>query len=196
MMVVACNTSTCNSIGELRKKYSFLIVGTVPAIKLAAENSKSATVAIISTPSTSKSQVLKKLIKDNCQNINVLNISCKNLENVVEKGKLNNAEVKRLLLKYLTEVKDSNTDQLVLGCTHYVFLKKTIENFIGARIRVIDGNKGIAKQTKSLLLAHLMKNNQRAKGKTLYFSTGNSVKFSKVASKLLKIKVRAKKVAI
>ena len=52
MMIVACNTSTCNSISEVRKKYFLPIVGTVPAIKPAAEKTKSGTVAIIATPST------------------------------------------------------------------------------------------------------------------------------------------------
>src|SRR3989344_6788617 len=99
-MVVACNTATCSAIGELRKKYSLPIVGTVPAIKVAAEKTISGTMAVISTPSTSKSAALKKLIKDNCQGVNVLNIGCQNLENVVEKGELNNAQISTLLLKY------------------------------------------------------------------------------------------------
>src|SRR3989344_9282831 len=69
MMVVACNTSTCYTIDELRKKYPFPIVGTVPAIKPAAEDTKTGTIGVISTPSTSKSEAVKKLIEDNCQNI-------------------------------------------------------------------------------------------------------------------------------
>src|SRR3989344_7038350 len=55
MLVVACNTATCGAIEELRSKYTLPIVGTVPAIKLAAKKTKSRTVASISTPSTSKS---------------------------------------------------------------------------------------------------------------------------------------------
>ena len=63
IMVVACNTSTCNSIAEVRAKYSLPVVGTVPAIKPAAELTKAKSVGIISTPSTSASAVLKDLIK-------------------------------------------------------------------------------------------------------------------------------------
>ena len=209
MMVIACNTATCGAIEELRAQYSFPIVGTVPAIKVAAKKTKSGTVAVISTPSTSKSSTLKNLIKDYCQNVDVLNIGCKNLENEVEKGELNSAEVDKLLLKYLKQVNDSNADYLVLGCTHYPFLKKSIEKIISPRIRLlIDSGRAIARRTQSLLRTYSMKNNhssrtkltteqvKKKKGKTLYFTTGDSVKFSKVASKLLRHHVQAQKIKI
>jgi len=196
MLVVACNTSTCNSIAELREKYSFPIVGTVPAIKPAAEKTKTKTVAVISTPSTSKSQVLQNLINKNCGNMNVVNIGCKNLENVVEEGKLNSAKVNNLLLKYLKKVKGSDVDCLVLGCTHYPFLKENIKRILGPKVLLIDGGYGIAKQTKFLLEIHFMKNNQKRVGETLYLSTGNPVKFSRVAAELLKHPVSAKTITI
>lgn len=196
MMVVACNTATCGAIDELREKYSLPIVGTVPAIKVARDVTKSGTVAIISTPSTSKSEALRKLIKDNCKNINVLNIGCPNLEDAVEKGELNSSEVSELLLKYLKDIKNSKTDYLVLGCTHYPFLKRTISKTLGSRIKLLDSGKAIAKHTKSLLLNYGTENDPKQSSGTLYFTTGDALKFSKVAGKLLKHKVQTKKVKI
>ena len=196
MMVVACNTSTCSSISEVRKKYKLPVVGTVPAIKVAAERTRSGEVAIISTPSTSQSETLKNLIRDYCQGVKVLSIGCKNLEDTVEHGDLNSPEVKKLLSKYLEKVKDSNVDCLVLGCTHYPFLKSSIRKFIKRPIKLIDGGLAIARQTDNLLANYFLENNQKRKGDTLFFTTGDPTKFSKVASKLLKKKVKAKKIAI
>lgn len=196
MMVVACNTATCGAIGELREKYLFPIVGTVPAIKPAAEKTKTKTVAIISTPSTSKSETLKNLINNYCEGVKVFNIGCQNLENTVEEGDFDSLEVSALLSKYLGKVKNSKADCLVLGCTHYPFLKSHIRKFIGRPIQLIDGGKAIAKQTNNLLMNHFLENNQKNKGKTIYFTTGDSLKFSKVASKLLKKKIISKKVKI
>ncbi len=196
MMVIACNTATCGAIDELREKYSFPIVGTVPAIKPATEKTKNGTVAVMSTPSTSKSEIMKKLIKENCQNINVLNIGCKNLENIVEKGSLNSTEVNNLLKRYLKAVVDSDADYLVLGCTHYPFLKKQIQKILGSRINLIDSGKAIAKHTKALLLIHNFKNKKKKDGRTLYFTTGNYKQFAKVATTLLKNKIQAKSVKI
>ena len=196
MMVVACNTATCSALGEMREKFPIPIVGTVPAIKVAGDMTQTGTVAVISTPSTSQSLTMRKLIKNNCENLNVFNIGCQNLEDTVEHGKLNSPQVNKLLKKYLTEIKASKADYLVLGCTHYVFLKKTIGKFVGPRIKLVDGNKAIANHTKSLLSNYFLENSQKKKGKTLYFTTGDPKKFGKVASKLLKTKVKAKKVKI
>lgn len=196
MMVVACNTATCGAIGELRAKYLFPIVGTVPAIKPASEKTKTKTIAVISTPSTSQSETLKTLIKNYCEGIKVFNIGCKNLENTVEEGEFNSTAVDNLLSKYLEKVKNSNTDCIVLGCTHYPFLKSHIKKFIEHPIELIDGGKAIARQTNNLLMNNFLENNKKNKGDTIYFTTGDPVKFSKVATKLLRTKVQAKKVEI
>lgn len=196
MMVVACNTSTCSSIGEVRKKYSLPIVGTVPAIKPASEQTKTKTVGIIATPSTSQSQVLEELIENHCQNIKVINVGCKNLENVVEDGELESIEVKKLLIKYLKKIKKSKADCLVLGCTHYPFLKKAIREIMDRPIKLIDGGKAIARQTGTLLRKYSLNNSSIKKGKSTFFSTGDYHKFTQVASKLLKRRIKAEKVKI
>ena len=130
MMIVACNTATSNTIDELRKKYSFPIVGTIPAVKTAAQKTKTGTIAVISTVLTSKSEALNKLIKEHCQNINTLNIGCKNLVEMVEEGELSGVKVDTLLLNYLKPAIDSNADSLVLGCTHYPFLSNSIKKIV------------------------------------------------------------------
>ena len=196
MMVVACNTATCNAIDDLRAKYKFPIVGTIPAVRPAAKKTESGTIAVICTPSTSKSATLRNIIKNDCGGVNVLNIGCKNLENVVEKGELNSVEANNLLKKYLETVVDSDIDYLVLGCTHYPFLKKSIKKIVGRKVKLIDSGKAIAKRTKALLTGNNLKNNQKRKGKIVYFTTGKHQKFSKVASKLLSKKVVSKTVKI
>ncbi len=196
MMVVACNTATCNAIEEMRSKYSIPIVGTVPAVKVAAKETKSGVIACIATPSTSKSDRLKKIIKDFCENVEVINIGCKNLEDTVEHGDLESMEVNRLLHKYLEKVKNSKTDCLVLGCTHYPFLKKPIRKILGSKIKLIDSGKAIAKRTEWLLENDSIENTQKKRVNTLYFTTGDADKFSKVASKLMKENIRASLVKI
>lgn len=194
MIVIACNTSTCYSIDALRKKYSLPIVGTVPAVKKASEKTKSGSIAVISTPATSKSEVLKKLIKNNCKGIEVFNIGCKNLENAVEAGEIDDARVHGLLKKYLKKIKNSKVDYLVLGCTHYPFLKKSIRKYVNSKIKLIDGGLAIAKRVKFLLKTHSLESG--IKGGTSYFTTGNSAKFERVAGQLLNEKVKSRTVKI
>ena len=194
MFVIACNTATCYTIKELRERYDIPLVGTEPAIKPATLGTKTGTIAVISTPATSKSKTVKKLIKDYADGITVLNIGCKNLENTVEKGSIDNPEVHKLLRKYLEVVKNSRADRLVLGCTHYPFLHTAIKKILGRKIKLVDSGKAIARRTKGLLKTHQIGN--KGKREATYFTTGDVKKFEKVASKLLKHKVFAKKVIL
>ncbi|MBP6883828.1 MAG: glutamate racemase [Candidatus Pacebacteria bacterium] len=191
MMVIACNTATCGAINEIRNRYAFPIVGTVPAIKPAAETTKTGVIGVMSTPSTSKSEVVRNLIRDNCKGVKVFNVGCKNLEDTVEQGEMGNSEVDKLLKKYLREIKASKADRLVLGCTHYPFLKKVIAKMAGPNLKLIDSGKAIAKRTNALLVRNKFKNNQDKKGSLSFVTTGDPEKFRRVASKLLKIKVEA-----
>src|SRR3989344_8244533 len=171
MFVIACNTATCYTIKELRQKYKLPIVGTEPAIKPAARDTRTGTIAVISTPATSKSKTVARLIREFAKGKTVLNIGCPNLENTVEKGRIDDAEVRRLLSKYLSRVKNSKADQLVLGCTHYPFLKGTIRKMLGPKVKLVDSGKAIAKRTRHLLRENKISNAKG--GKTIYFTTGN-----------------------
>jgi len=197
LMVIACNTATCYTIDALRAKYSLPIVGTVPAVKPAGENTKSKIIAVIATPATSKSQALKKLIKDHCKGIKVFNIPCWDLENAVEEGDLGNKRISFLLHKYLEKIKDIKVDYMVLGCTHYPFLKSNIQEIMNSQVTLLDSGLAIAKRTRSLLLRDKMKNkNSKNKGKTIYLTTGDRNRFSRVASQLLGKKIMSEKVKI
>jgi glutamate racemase len=169
LVVIACNTATANTIDALRKKYSVPIVGTIPAIKPAAENTKTGTIAVLSTPATAKSSALKKLIRQYCRGIKVLNIPCPDLVAQIEKGDLDSTKTKKLLEKYLKPVIDSNADHVVLGCTHYPLLKKQMQKILGRKVKIIDSGTAIAKRTKHILQRENIENKTR--GKTIYQTT-------------------------
>ncbi len=169
LVVIACNTATANTIDALRKKYTLPIVGTIPAVKPAAEYTKTGTIAVLSTPSTSKSPALKKLIRDHCKRIKVLNIPCPDLVAQIEKGELNNAKTIKLLEKYLAPAIKYNADHIVLGCTHYPLLKKQIQKIVGKNVTLVDSGAAIARRVKHILQREKMEN--KTKGKTIYLTT-------------------------
>lgn len=188
IIVAACNTATCYALDYLRSKINIPIIGTVPAIKPAVKNTKIGAIGVISTPATSKSQYLKNLIKTHANDLKVINIGCKNLENEIEIGKLNSTNVKFLLKKYLEPIKQSRADVIVLGCTHYPFLKKQIKKIV-PEIQLIDSGKAIAGHTKNILQNNNLIN--KSGGKIDFYTTSNPKFFSKVASSLLKKKIKA-----
>lgn len=192
LMVVACNTATCYAIDHLRSTFEIPIVGVVPAIKPAANVTKTGKVAILATPATAKSAYLKKLIKDFAPALDVFRIGCDGLEESVEYLKLK--EIYQLLDIYLDKVKKTGADVIVLGCTHYPFLKKEIKKRINSNIKVIDSGRAIALRVK-----YILKDTARfarESASELYYTTGDPRKFSEVASTLLKYKVIAQKALI
>lgn len=148
IIVLACNSATVSSVKYLRKKFDIPIVGVVPAIKPAAEMTKTKKIAIFATPITSKNQAVNYLIKKYCQNIIVYKIPFKNLASQIERSKTKKAtyEVAAIWSKY----QNKNIDVIVLGCTHYTLIKSEIQKIVGSKIKVIDSNKAVAKQVKKI----------------------------------------------
>lgn len=194
LIVVACNTATCHTIDFLRKEFKVPFVGTVPAIKTAAEKTVKKCIGVISTPATSESDYLANLITSHTRGVEVINISCAGLENVVEKGDINSKEVGSLLKKYLAPIKRAGADVIVLGCTHYPFLERKIRASVGPRVKILDSGKAIAKRTQQLLEDSHSLSNQG--GRTRYFTTGDSKDFSRVASVLMEKKISAEHIAL
>lgn len=195
-IVVACNTATCHSIGHLRENVPLPFIGTVPAVKPAAQNTKTGVIGIISTPATSKSAYLKELIKAHAKGIRVVNIGCFNLENSVETGELDSPEVEKLIYRYTAPLKKAGADAVVLGCTHYPFLKSKIRKALGAKVKLVDSGLAVAKRTKAVLAASDSLNKRKAGGRVRYFTTGEPKLFNKAASGLLKTRVNSSRLKI
>ncbi len=194
LIVVACNTATCHAIDYLRKEFDIPFVGTVPAVKTAAEKTVKKCIGIISTPATSESDYLGNLITNHAQGIKVINIGCARLENVVEKGNINSPEVETLLARYLAPIKRAGADTIVLGCTHYPFLKTKITKNVGPGVQILDSGKAISKRTSSLL-KELSSLNSRG-GRSSYLTTGDAKDFSNVASILMKKNISAEHIIL
>lgn len=192
MLVVACNTASCYAIASLRSKFNVPIVGVVPAIKPATSITKSGKIAIMSTAATAKSPYLDKLVKQCASSFKVLKLGCPGLEEAVEV--LNNAKMSELLDKYVAKIKDFDADVIILGCTHFPWLKDQIENRVGSKVSIIDSGSAVARRVNFVLKKKNIYSS--IKSKDLFFTTGNPVRFSKVASALLKYKVNSQNAII
>lgn len=149
LIVLACNSATVSSVKYLRKKFPQVkIVGVVPAIKPAAEHTKTKAIAIFATPITSKSAYSQKLINKFCSGIKVYKIPFKDLAGLIEQGKTTSStsKVDAVWRKY----KDKNIDTIVLGCTHYTLIRPQIQKIVGKSVKLIDSNLAVAKQVQKI----------------------------------------------
>lgn len=169
LIVIACNTATTRLIHKLRKEYpNMIFIGTEPAIKVACDNNYK-NILVLGTPSTIKSKRTSILIKNNKKEYqNIYLVACEGLANAIETK--NNSQINKLLDKYLNPYINKNIDSIVLACTHYPIIKNKIKKYFN-NVKIIDGNKGVAKQVKyQLEKNNLLKANKR-KGKTIIINS-------------------------
>jgi len=192
ILVIACNTATCYALDHLRSKFKIPIIGVVPALKPAVSLSKNAKIVIMSTPATAKSAYLKDLVVRYAKNIRVLRLGCEGLEEAIEY--LANNEINKLLDTYAAKINKFGADVIVLGCTHFPFVKDKTKTRLGPKVRIIDSGNAVAKRVETILdKEHLLASKKLP---DRYFTTADSKIFSRVASILLKYKVVSHKATL
>ena len=156
-VVVACNTATVNAIEQLREKYSTPIIGVEPAIKPAAKLTQKNKVAILVTRATANNPGFLQLISRHKNTSQVIIQACPGLVELVESGQTNSADCYRLLQKYILPLMKKGVDTLVLGCTHYPFLRAQINQITQHSMTIMETAKPVTEQLKRRLAAsHLL----------------------------------------
>ncbi|TDW46376.1 glutamate racemase [Flavobacterium sp. 270] len=150
LIVVACNTATTNAIRELRADYDIPFIGIEPAIKPAANNSKTQVIGILATKGTLNSELFNKTA-EMFQNTTIIEQVGFGLVQLIEDGNLYSPEMTQLLESYLVPMIDANIDYLVLGCSHYPYLIPQIKKILPDHIQIIDSGEAVARQTQNLL---------------------------------------------
>lgn len=150
-LVVACNTATAAAIEDLRKEFSVPIIGMEPAVKPAAAATKTGVVGVLATVGTLKSAQFAALLESYGQGVTVVTEGCPGLVECIERGELATAETRSLLESYLKPLLDARADTIVLGCTHYPFVRPLIEEIVGKEITLIDTGAAVARQLQKRL---------------------------------------------
>lgn len=152
LLVIACNTASTNILDRLREKLKIPIVGVVPAIKPAAQLSKSKIIGIIATNITIESSYLAGLISDFASDCTVIKKGSPKLVTLSEEkmeGKATNlSEIKEELSPFL---ENQDLDTLVLGCTHFSSLRDEISEIFDGTVCLIDSAEAIARRVQDLL---------------------------------------------
>ena len=144
-------------------------VGIEPAIKPAALGSKTGVVGVLATEGTLSSELFQATTHDHAKNIEVVTQVGHGLVELVEQGKANSSEAAAQLKKDLAPMLINPIDHLVLGCTHYPFLRETLEHVLPKGVTIVDCGYAVAKQTDRVLAQHHL--HQKNQGKTTYYST-------------------------
>jgi glutamate racemase len=147
VIVVACNTVTTNLIAQLRQEFSVPMVGMEPAVKPAAEATRTGVIAVCATPRTLSSERYRWLKDKYAKGVKVLEPDCSDWALMIE----NNSVDREKIAKTIDVVCKANADVIVLGCTHYHWIEKLIKGYADGRATVLQPEKPVIAQLKRVL---------------------------------------------
>jgi glutamate racemase len=190
IVVVACNTASAAALYALRRTFPEVpFVGMEPAVKPAIERTRGGVVAVIATEATFQGELFASLLERYAHDVDVLTQVCPGLVGAVEAGALEAMETERLLKQCLTPLVEAGVDQLVLGCTHYPFLRAAIEDVVGEGVSVIDPAPAVARQTGRVLARRGTEAKDRGAGgrvgRHVFFTSGDAATFDGMMNRLL-----------
>ena len=185
-IAIACNTATSAAVAELRIKYPDLpLVGIEPALKPAVELHKEGKILIMATSMTLKEQKFHRLMKKYEDIAEIVPLPCPGLVEFIEAGKLEGEEVETYLRDKLATYKNDKISSIVLGCTHYPFIKNSLYKILGKDILIIDGGLGTAKELKRRLENKDLLNKRNNKGSIEIINTFNKKEIIDLSYELL-----------
>ncbi|MEG1003951.1 MAG: glutamate racemase [Clostridium sp.] len=187
-IVVACNTATSAAVAELRRVYKDLpIVGIEPAVKPAVELNRKGDIVIMATPFTLSHDKFERLMTKYGEVANIEKMPCDGLVEFIESGELNSTRVKNYLKdkfkKY--ESDDEHIAAIVLGCTHYPFIKESLSEVVGSDVPIIDGGEGTVRELQRRLNIADLINDSETKGTIEFYNSCGKEEVTKLSKKLV-----------
>ena len=183
-LVVACNTATAAAISALRARFALPVIGMEPAVKPAVAATRSGVVGVLATTGTLQSAQFAALLESYGKNVQVVTQGCPGLVECVERGELDSAQTRALLQGYLAPLLAAGADTLVLGCTHYPFLRPLLEELTGNKIALIDTGAAVARQVERRLDEAGIRNAGTAAGTLHFWTSGDPVQGQAVVEML------------
>lgn len=183
-IVVACNTATAAAITDMRATYDLPIIGMEPAVKPAAAASKNGIVGVLATVGTLKSAQFAALLESYGRNVEIVTQGCIGLVECIERGELDTDNTQQLLVQYCTPLLNAGADTIVLGCTHYPFVRPLIEKIAGPAVSIIDTGAAVAKQVEHKLIESANINHSTEIAQVQFFSNSHHSEATQVIETL------------
>lgn len=183
-LVVACNTATAAAVQMLRERLTIPVIAMEPGIKPAVEMTRSNVVGVLATAGTLESARFFSLVNRYAGDVELITQPCAGLVECIEANDLNSATTLNLLRSYLDPLLERGADVIVLGCTHYPFLRKQIEKIAGDTIAIIDTGPAVAKELKRRLqTTDLLRTDVRI-AQELFWSSGDLSQSQRIHAQL------------
>lgn len=150
MIVIACNSATIAAVEALRANYPMQFIGMEPGVKPASLVTATHTIGVLATQASLTGEKFHRLLNTHAYDLRVITQHCPKFTDLVEKGILEGPEVEAAIHEYTDEMIREGVDTIILGCTHYPFLKPALIKALPKHIKFIDTGRAVAKQVEKL----------------------------------------------
>jgi len=182
-VTIACNTATVVAAGRLREQMALPVVAIEPAIKPAVAQTRSGVVGVLATRQTVQSESVARLCALYGAQVRIVLQACPGWVELVEQADLHSDQTEVLVRQYVQPLIDQGADTLVLGCTHYPFLRDAIQRVAGQGVALIDPAEAVARELVRRLDVNTLACGPQL-GQTLFFTTGDMVHVQLTISQL------------
>ena len=188
-IVIACNTATSADVSILRKEYPDVpVVGIEPALKPAVQFMEHPRVLVMATPMTIREEKFQRLMARYEKDAEIYPLACPGIVEFVERGELNSAGLKAFLYRLLKPYCEGTVDAIVLGCTHYPFVKDAIAEVMGNTVEFFDGGAGVARETRRRLMEKELLYTGDGKGRVIFENSAATLEKLRLGETLLNSK--------
>jgi glutamate racemase len=176
-LVIACNTASQAALEDARDAHPGLpMVGTVPAVKPAAERTRTGTIGVMATAGAVEDPYLDELIRKHAPGVRVLREAAQDLVDFVERraAYADELERRRAVEPYVRSLVEGGADQIVLACTHFLHLRDAVASCAGNRALPVDSREGVARRLAEILSARgLLAAGKEPSGPSAFLLTGD-----------------------
>ena len=187
-IVVACNTASAAALERLRATFPDVpLVGMEPAVKPAAETTRTGVVGVLATPATFQGALFASIVERFANGVQLVNQVCPGLVEHIEAGSLDTPDIDAMLRGFLRPIIEADADTVVLACTHYPFVIEPIRRIVGPGMNVIDPSPAIARQTGRVLAERGLSAPESRAGRHVFYTSGERDAFCRVMGQLVNL---------
>ena len=189
-VVIACNTASSAAGARLRAEYPELpIVAIEPALKPAVIACPGGRVVVLATEATLRERKFAGLLEEWKEKAEIIKLPLPGLPEVVERGELDSPQLREFLQGYFAQLADRPVDGVVLGCTHYPFVRKVIAELLGPQVKVFDGAAGTARQLRRRLYSRRLLTTSQQPGSIQWLNSSPEPEMIELSKKLFTITI-------
>lgn len=187
-VVIACNTASSVAGARLRAAYPELpIVAIEPALKPAVIACPQGRVVVLATEATLREQKFARLLEEWKNKAEIIKLPLPGLPEFVERGELDSPQLREFLHGFFATLGDKPVNGVVLGCTHYPFVRHAIHEMLGADVKVFDGAAGTARQLRRRLYKRGLLTTSKEPGSVTWLNSSSDPAMIELSEKLFKI---------